>query len=331
MADRSRFQGPLFIVGMPRSGTKLLRDLLNGHPAIGIPEAETEFLPELARTWPEHGDLRTPAAWTRFTARMADSAYFVYLREERGLALDAEAWRQACPRFDLAGVFEGLCRLHGRASEDGVWGDKSPGYIAHLGLLRALWPGCRLVHIVRDARDHVLSMRKAWGKDPVRAAVRWQRRVAAADAELASWGEDALTLRYEDLVRDPEASLRAACELVELDFRPGMLALARPSENLGDTAGRTSVVASNVEKWRQEGDQELMLTVAGIAREGLVRFGYPTEGVAPGSSVPSPLELQVRQLADGARLVQFDLDQRGVVGALRFRWRLFRETGAWDG
>jgi hypothetical protein len=321
----------LFIVGMPRSGTKLLRDLLNGHPAIGIPEAETEFLPELARTWPEHGDLRTPAAWSRFTARMAGSAYFVYLREERGLALDSEAWRQACPRFDLAGVFEGLCRLHGGASEEGVWGDKSPGYIAHLGLLRALWPGCRLVHIVRDPRDHVLSMRKAWGKDPVRAAVRWQRRVTAADAELASWGEDALTLRYEDLVRSPESSLRAACGLVELDFRPGMLALARPSENLGDTAGRTSVVASNVEKWRQEDDQELMLTVAGIAREGLVRFGYPTEGVASGASVPSPLELRARQLGDGARLVQFDLDQRGLTGALRFRWRLFRETGAWDG
>lgn len=331
MADRSRFHGPLFIVGMPRSGTKLLRDLLNGHPAIGIPEAETELLPELARTWPEHGDLRSPAAWTRFTARMAGSAYFVYLREERGRELDAAAWRRACPSLDLPGVFEGLCRVHGGAGADGVWGDKSPGYIAHLGLLRTLWPSCRIVHIVRDVRDHALSMRKAWGKDPIRAAVRWQHRVSAADAELASWGGDALTLRYEDLVQDPEAALRAVCGLVGLDFQAQMLQLARPSENLGDTAGRTKVVASNVEKWRHDVDQELMSTVAGIAREGLARFGYSTEQAAPGATRPSSLELRARQLADGARLVQFDVDQRGVVGALRFRWRLFRETGAWEG
>jgi len=42
---KSNFFGPLFIIGMPRSGTKLLRDLMNQNPKIGIPAAETHFIP----------------------------------------------------------------------------------------------------------------------------------------------------------------------------------------------------------------------------------------------------------------------------------------------
>lgn len=322
------FAGPLFLVGMPRSGTKLLRDLLNQHPDIGIPEAETEFLPALARAWPAMGDLREPAAWAAFVDHMRGSAYFVYLAEERGIVLDGAAWRAACPSFALTGVFEGLCRLHGGAGPGQIWGDKSPGHIAHLGLLRALWPEARVVHIVRDVRDHALSMQKAWGKDPLRAAVRWHDRVGAALGELAAWGPAALTLRYEDLVADPAAALARVCGLVGRDFVPEMTTLARPAENLGDTAGQTAVVADNVAKWRHTMDPALARRIGALAAPVLTVLGYPA---APGPvERPGTTELRLRQLADGARLVRFDVDQRGILGALRFRWRIFRETGGVD-
>ena len=51
------FEGPLFLVGMPRSGTKLLRALLNRHPNISIMTNETEFLPYLVSHWESFGDL----------------------------------------------------------------------------------------------------------------------------------------------------------------------------------------------------------------------------------------------------------------------------------
>jgi hypothetical protein len=41
--------GPLFIIGMPRSGTKLLRGLLEQHPRVRVPTIETEFFPFLVR------------------------------------------------------------------------------------------------------------------------------------------------------------------------------------------------------------------------------------------------------------------------------------------
>ena len=323
------FTGPLFVVGMPRSGTKLLRSLLSQHPLIGIPEAETEFLPHLAQHWPELGDLRDPACWAAFVARMRGAAYFVYLEEERGLSIDGDAWRAACPDMGLAGVFEGLCRLHGDVPEGGIWGDKSPGYLHHLGLLRTLWPQARLVNIVRDVRDHVLSMEQAWGKDPLRSAVRWTSRVAAADAALVDWGPQAHTIRYEDLVQDVEGTMRGLCGALRLPYSDAMLALAKPTENLGDARGQTTVMAGNVEKWRARMDPALATRITAIARDSLAAHGYPVDPSASGVA-PGAWDLRRRQLKDGLRLVRFDTDARGWRGAARFRWRIFQESGAWD-
>ena len=320
---------PLFVVGMPRSGTKLLRDLLNQHPLVGIPEAETELLPDWALRWPEFGDLRQPRAWARFVEMVRDSAYFVYLAEERGVHIDPVAWRLACADFTMAGVFEGLCRLHGGAPDDGIWGDKSPGYLRHLGLVWDLWPQARVLHIVRDVRDQVMSAHKAWGKDPIRSAARWADGLELAQLELqrqpGRWQE----VRYEDLVTAPETVLREICAFVGLPWDPAVLSLSRPSENLGDAKGVTTVVSSNVEKWRTQMDPKVQRRVEALAADGLRRHDYPCQHQGPATHMPR-VERRLRQLRDGASLVRFDVNHRGMLGAMRFRWRLFRETGGWE-
>ena len=320
---------PLFVVGMPRSGTKLLRDLLNQHSQIGIPEAETEMLPDWALRWPSFGDLSRPRVWSAFVEQVRSSAYFVYLQEERGVGVDPAAWRLACPDLSLAGVFEGLCRLHGGAPPGGVWGDKSPGYLHHLPLIWTLWPDARVVHIVRDPRDQVQSAHKAWGKDRLRAAARWSEGTAAAELAASGRVGQVYRLRYEDLVQSPREQLGAICAFLGLDYEEGMDALHRPSENLGDTAGSTRVVAGNVEKWRSTLDPELQERVQALCADGLRHYGYPCTHQGPQTTLPRA-ERRLRQLADGANLVRFDVAARGVLGAVRFRWRMFQETGAWE-
>jgi hypothetical protein len=169
---------------MPRSGTKLLRDLLNNHPAIGIPAAETEFLPDWAQRWPEFGDLSDRATFQAFAERQAGSPYFVYLREEQGHQLNIDAWYAACLGFGTAAVFEALIRTDAASPRGGgrIWGDKSPGYVQHIALLNRLWPACRVIHIVRDVRDYALSIDQAWGKDRLRAA-QTRSRTASGSAD----------------------------------------------------------------------------------------------------------------------------------------------------
>lgn len=314
---------------MPRSGTKLLRDLLNRHPLVGIPEAETEVLPDWALRWPSFGDLEQPGCWAAFVEHARRSAYFVYLEEERGVRIDPAGWRLACSDFSLAGVFEGLCRLHGGAPADGVWGDKSPGYLHHLPLVFSLFPQARVIHIVRDPRDQVQSAYRAWKKDRVRAAARWSDGIAAARVALEGSGGSSMVVRYEDLVADPASVLSKVCRLLDLAFDPSMLQLARPSENLGDTKGETTVVAANVGKWRQSMDPELQRRVEALCADGLRAHGYPCTHDGPQVSLARP-ERQVRQVIDGLNMIRFDVGARGIIGSLRFRWRLFSESGRWE-
>ncbi len=325
------FAGPLFIVGMPRSGTKLLRGLLNRHPQVGIPAAETELLPDWARRWPSFGDLRRPAAFARFFQQVRDSAYFVYLREEQGQEVDPAVWHATCRGYDLPQVFEALLRLDGGIGPDGagIWGDKSPGYIVHLPLLDRLWPHCRVMHIVRDCRDYCLSIEKAWGKDPLRAAQRWSDRVSLARSDGLGLGPARyLELRYEDLLDRPEAVLRAATDFLGLDFDPAVLSLKQPTENIGDTAGQARIVTENTEKWRTM-DPALREQVEALAGDALRAVGYPVAYRGRPERL-SPSRMLAGQISDGINLVRSDAADRGWLGAARFRARLFRESGSRD-
>lgn len=324
------FLGPLFIVGMPRSGTKLLRELLSSHPAVGIPPAETELLPDWALRWPSFGDLRRPERWAAFVAHVQGSAYFTFLREEQGRAVEADRWRGACRDFSLQAVFEARCRIDGGAPAEGVWGDKSPGYLAHLPLLWRLWPEARVIHIVRDCRDYCLSMREAWGKDPERAAWRWAERVGAARQEGAAHPGRWLELRYEDLLDAPEPTMRRVCAFIDQPFDAAVLRPRLAPENLGAAAGADRIVRGNAGRWRSRMSPALLAKVEAVAGDELLAHGYPVEG-RPGRDRPPRWRRQLAQLHDGVQLVRFDLNDRGARGALRFRWRMFRESGAWEG
>ena len=58
MKSNYHFTGPIFIVGMPRSGTKLLREILNNHSLIAIPDNESHFIPYLYDRLDKYGDLK---------------------------------------------------------------------------------------------------------------------------------------------------------------------------------------------------------------------------------------------------------------------------------
>ena len=131
----SEFQGPLFVVGMPRSGTKLLRGLLNEHSRIGIPLNETEFLPHWLRSWTERGDLSEPAAFERFYAEVGKTTIRVNKEVPGHVAnrLQAALWREA-----LYLVREGVASVEDvdRAVWAGPglrWGAMGPHMLFNLG------------------------------------------------------------------------------------------------------------------------------------------------------------------------------------------------------
>jgi Sulfotransferase family len=216
---RRRPEGPPapFVVGVGRSGTTLLRLMLDAHPMLAIPP-ETHFLPELVAR------ARSGAS----ALELADE--IIAARNWPDFGLDAEALRDRIDSLERpSATAVARCFYASYAERQGKprWGDKTPIYVKRMRLIADVLPEARFVHLIRDGRDVALSRRRRGmgaGKPMAHAATRWRRRIELARKQAKRLRGRYLELRYEDLVADPEPCLRSVCELCELEFDPAMLA-----------------------------------------------------------------------------------------------------------
>lgn len=326
--SRPDFTGPLFVVGFPRSGTKLLRTLLSNHSQISILRIESEFLPYLAHKWESFGDLSDRRAFRRFHRRVLAFPYFLLQSWEGDPAIDADLWYDTCRSYTPAGVFEALARHDAGVAfgSRGIWGDKSPTYVRHIPLLKRLYPYARIVHIIRDVRDQAVSAHKAWGKNMFRAAQRWADGVPQARADGARLGRNYLELRYEDLIGAPQRELARICAFLGVAFEPGMDRLAEPSEDLGDARGRTEILRGNSGKWRQTLQPHEIRRIEAIACRTLRDCGYPVGHDVRPERISS-LSMLAYQGLDAINLLRTNQGYRR--NPLRFHFNSYRIAGHW--
>lgn len=313
--------GPVFLVGMSRSGTKLLRDLLNQHPRVGIPRVETHFLPNAIKqlgTRPEfdHRDLSvlrsiveaSPFYWN-VTTRRGEYDTTKLLSD-----LESPDWTTVFRRLVLGGLTE--------YKDVEIWGDKTPAYLANLPLLHRTFPSGSFIHLVRDPRDRSLSVRRTWGKDVLRAAYRWETNVMEARRFARDEHDaDLLEVRYEDLLNEPEKSLRKVANFLSIEFEQEMLTLESPSETYGDASGRSDIVQGNTGKFLSGLSESEVRRIEQIAWSGLRAFGYDVLHATGPEPISGSEHLRGR-VFDAFKVVRFHLAEKGIVKGARYLARL---------
>ena len=213
-----------FVVGVSRSGTTLLRLMLDAHPDLAIPP-ETQFVPsmlrycaELAKEGVDDADARRMIL-ERFTGtRRWDDFGLPVGALERRLA-------ELAP-MTPAGVVRSFFGAYAEMIGKPRWGSKSPGYVKAMVRIERHLPEARFIHLIRDPRDVAVSLREvSWGPDDVgEAAADWRAKIERAREQAAKLAPGAyLELRYEDLVQRPEPALRAVAELIDLRWDDAML------------------------------------------------------------------------------------------------------------
>ncbi len=220
-----------FVVGVGRSGTTLLRLMLDAHPELTIPP-ETHFAPELIR-----------AAGKRRASAEALTEIVVSQRQWGDFGLDEAQLRERLAALDPLYAGDALRAFYGLYAERAGkprWGDKTPIYVEHMREIASALPEARFVHLIRDGRDVALSrIRRALDEPPPvdRIAKNWCRRIRDARKQARKLSHY-LELRYEDLVTETEPTLRRVCEFVDLPYDDAMLDYHQhAAERLGEMAG----------------------------------------------------------------------------------------------
>jgi hypothetical protein len=232
-----------FIIGMARSGTTMLRLMLDAHPWLAIPP-ELDWAQGLAgyNPWlrPLYAMLdRTPRG-RYLSARLRRVVHHAFpWPMTRGLFLRIVTRdprfgdMQIEPRileqsleletFVLAQAIRLMYGLYAKRFGKARWGSKTPGERLYMWWLQDLLPEARFIHLIRDGRDVAVSSREAFGGGTLRErAIAWRWGIIDARRQSKSL-RHYYEVRYEDLVARPAYVLRTICDFIELPFDAAML------------------------------------------------------------------------------------------------------------
>ncbi|MSQ00915.1 MAG: sulfotransferase [Myxococcales bacterium] len=269
---------PLFIIGTERSGSNLLRLILDAHSNIVVPHPPhvmRYFGPLEAR----YGDLAEPA---RFGALVDDVLALVAAHIHPWAWLPAAAAVvAAAPDRSLFGVYLALHELLRVHTGKARWGCKSTFMVDHVERIRRACPDARFLWLYRDARDVAASARESVFSAfaPAFSARLWADQQALALA--AEPGGGMLRVPYESLVAEPDVQVRRICAFLGEEFEPAMLRWfegeeatisASLSESWKHTA--TPMQMSRLARYRKDLTPEDLAAVEEIAGPMLVALGY---------------------------------------------------------
>lgn len=275
-----------FVIGCPRSGTTLLRAILDAHPALAVPPESYFLVPALRRA-----DRYASSDGVDRSALLDDVVANLSWRQ---WALDEAALsaiRDDPTLVTVAAVMRAIYAAYAETQGKTRYADKTPQHSLHVRLLATAFPEARFVHLLRDGRDVVPSLLEMpfFPDRFARAALFWQERVEGGLAARTLVGDDRYhELRYEDLVADPERETRALCAFLDLSFEPAMLEYHERAEQViagvYDAGHHLGVLRppAPTRDWRTGLPPRRVALFEALVGETLDRAGYERSGTVAG-------------------------------------------------
>ncbi|HAS55547.1 MAG: sulfotransferase [Nitrospirae bacterium GWC2_57_13] len=306
---------PIFMIGIQRSGSNLLRLMLNQLPEVAAPHPP-HILQRLMPLQASYGDL---SAQENFSRLVDDACRLVELNPVawEGVKLDRKDVAALCREKNLVAVHGAVYDICAESQGARTWCCKSLANIQYVPQIEAYFKTPKYIYLYRDGRDVALSFRKAvvGEKHYYQIAREW-----ASIQELALKIRETiepprfLAVRYEDLIHDAEKAARAICAFLGVPYLPSMLDFNKTDE--AKRAATSSdlwinvtnpVMKNNSFKFMREmSEQDLRIfeTAAGAMLDAL---GYERILVKAG---------QERPFTD-AELASFDAENRRLKDEIR--------------
>lgn len=274
-------QQPVFILGLTKSGTSLLRNLLDSHPSLFAIPSESHFF-QNTRHWVSYYFRRTKPAHLSFDQMKEELFKWVELlnttTEQVTDAFTEGRWNLDLVRETLFETkiesLKGLSDVYVKAMYRGLFNDEMPESLnfveksvenAEFALeWQKLYPNARFVHIIRNPYSNIVALRKYAGYSK-----RWQRKFPYLKTSLYSMQnsyyflyknqtilENYKVIRYEDLIAEPDSTMRGICDFLDIPFDKCLLQptiLGSPWEGNSTSGNKFSGISKeNLERWQSE-------------------------------------------------------------------------------
>jgi hypothetical protein len=300
--------GYIFIGGLPRTGTTLMRSLLNCSDQVGISLGEARLFPsprffgllkrdDFRQTLARIGDIGTETGLNKIVDFLYDSPQnnFWGVIPQQVSRADLLNKLRAAPHRERA-LFE-LGMILGAEGKP-LAGEKTPAHIYYVPELLAWFPNAKVIHTFRDPRAVYVSEKRkydvkrretqSWAGVLARQTrlifelyasldiiANWLRAIRLHRKYQRLYPERYIAIRYEDVVSEPEPQLRKLCDFLGIDFNEAMLqqtVLNSSFVSASETVKGFDTSALN--RWRQNVHPLVGKWFRLWCKKQLLEFGY---------------------------------------------------------
>lgn len=277
---------PVFIIGVPRSGTTLLRIMLDSHPNLAVGSECPWFC-------------RSYCDVTSFK-----DLYLSLVEDRYGPVRNFEGVSEAHVTLALGEAISSILSAYAHGRGKKRWLEKTPNHITEIPFIVKLFPQSKYIHIIRDGRDVACSSfkeRVTWGKQlqnreekvtntRLNALQRWCRWVAQFEKWKQEYELDICQISYEDLVRNPRPTLEKILQFIEESWSEDVLNYGKQKHDIPDweagsrdVSQKPKISDEGIGRWKTEFSDTERLIAASFADSMLTKFGY--EATLPLQSV----------------------------------------------
>jgi len=215
----------IFIIGVGRSGTSLLQSILNSHSKISF-LPETQFL--RSYVFKKNVSINT-SNYKEIISQFEQDPRFSRLN--------------ICPKIviekskNMIDVYRNITNFYLKNKNKEIIGDKDPKIIENIEVLNYFFPNSKIIHIIRDPRDVVLSRTKAkWSKKYpyfIHSIIYYLQMTLGRKMLYKYFNKNNFyELKYEDLIKDPNYELKKICNFLEVEYENNILNYYSSSKEL---------------------------------------------------------------------------------------------------
>lgn len=289
----------IFVVGNSRSGTTLMGRILGRHSSVFTFD-ELHFFEELWSPEADSGDIPKQKA-IELAARLLNIQRNGYLTQKDSQDFIAEAQeilKDVPEMLPPPKVYDAFMKYEAKQHNKTIPCEQTPQNVFYIGEILKQFPEAKIINMVRDPRDVLLSQKRRWRRaliaknvskfngfrywmnyHPITISKLWNGAISAAD----KYAEDnrLKTINFEQLLSNSETTVKEICQFLELSFENTMLDVPQVgSSSEQDQPERKGINKERSESWKKGGLNNTELYICqNITKDCMEKHGYKPEPI----------------------------------------------------